>query len=55
VYPDCPAQAVVRSSTVSDCPMVSPDCPIVFATIGVPHGGLGVAPNYLAEKAGRSM
>jgi hypothetical protein len=41
-YPDCLAQAVGRSGAMSDGLMESPDCLVVFATIGAPHGGLRV-------------
>jgi hypothetical protein len=36
------------------CPVVNPNYPVVFATIGVPCSGPGVAPNYSVGKAGRS-
>jgi hypothetical protein len=36
-----------------DCPIVSTDCPIVFATTGASCGGPGVAPDCLAGKARR--
>jgi hypothetical protein len=33
--------------------MVSLDYPVVFATIGAPRGGPGVAPDYLTGKGGQ--
>jgi hypothetical protein len=36
------------------CPVVNPNCPIVFATIGAPRGGPGVVPDCPTGKAGRS-
>jgi hypothetical protein len=37
------------------CPVVNPNCPVVFATIGAPHGGPGVASDSPAGKVGRSV
>jgi hypothetical protein len=36
------------------CPVVNPNCSVVFATIRAPHGGPVVAPNCPVGKAGRS-
>jgi hypothetical protein len=46
MYLDGPTQAAGRSGVMSDCPMLNPDYPIVFATIWAPHGGPGVASDY---------
>jgi hypothetical protein len=46
---------VERSDAMLGCPMVSPDCLVVFIAIGEPHGGPGVALDCPLEKVGRPM
>jgi hypothetical protein len=53
-YTDCLTQVVGRSGAMPDCPMVNSYCPVVFTTIGVPHGGLGASSDCPAGKTGGS-
>jgi hypothetical protein len=48
-------QAAGRFDAKPDFPMVNLDYPLVFATIGVPRGGLGASSDYPSGKAERSM
>jgi hypothetical protein len=44
-----------RSGVMPDCPMVSPDYPVVFTNIGAPHGGPDAASDYPTGKVERSV
>jgi hypothetical protein len=46
-------QAVRRFDTNPNFLMVNLDCPLVFATIGVPRGGPSASSDYPAGKVGR--
>jgi hypothetical protein len=48
VYLDSLAQVARRFDAKPDCPMVIPDCRVVFAITGVPRDGPSAAPNCLA-------
>jgi hypothetical protein len=37
------------------CPVVNPNCPVVFAIIRATRGSPSAASDYLAGKAGRSV
>jgi hypothetical protein len=55
VYLDSLAQVAGRFDAKPDCPMVNPDCPVVFAITGVPCDGPSAALNCPAGKDEWSM